>query len=104
MCPGAAPVGATVTVTGTGCKGVEFMVFLGPHAFNGSGGGGVGVSLNPEVNGDFRVHFVIPASYAQGGDVNTPLPVVAGNDYQFQTAAYVCGVPFTVSGPIAVVG
>lgn len=114
VCPGAAPVGATVTIqsdstcaTPAGST-TAMLMFLGPQADIGSGGGGNQVPNTLNSSG-FRAIYRIPATY-QGNDTtgNQPQPVVPGNGYSFATyPAAGCQVPFTVtrgpsSGPLGV--
>lgn len=96
ICPGSAPVGARVTIVGKGC-GAGFVVFLGPGSYNGSGGGGADIPVASGASNYFAGSWTIPSTYYSGGNVNTPLPVKPGSDYQFQTAANTCHASFQVT-------
>ncbi len=102
VCPGAAPVGATVTITSdTTCQagpGSEpTLVFLGPKSYIGSGGGGNEVPITKTGKG-FTASYRIPASYVSGGNHNRTLPVTPGTGYSFATyPAAGCDTPFTVT-------
>jgi hypothetical protein len=98
VCPGSAPVGGSVTISGTGCQHVNLVVFLGSRAYVGSGGGGNEIQVHPDASGDFTVRYTIPATYTSGGNVNNPLTVTPGNSYQFGSyPADGCSAPFTVT-------
>lgn len=100
VCPGKAPVGATVTVSASGCHFVSSLVFLGPLAFVGSSGGGDQINHGSlGSSGSFTLRYVIPSSYTTGGNVNVGIPVTAGTNYRFSSYPRACSAPFTVSGP-----
>jgi hypothetical protein len=103
--PGSAAVGDTVTITsrttcGAGASSQAALVFLGPLAYLGSGGGGDGVTTTPAGTG-FSASYRIPSSYAGGeqtGASGLTLPVAPGSGYEFATyPAADCMVPFTVA-------
>ena len=96
ICPGAAPVGATVTISGT-CKYISSVVFLGPRAYIGSGGGGGEIDVRPDAQGTFSTTYTIPATYISGGETsNPPVPVTPGA-YRFGSyPADICSAAFTV--------
>lgn len=104
VCPKEAAVGTTVTVTGsTDCAagsvtGVT-LVFLGPQAYVGSGGGGVDIPVTAAGAG-FTATFAVPSTYASGTDAGgQPTPVTPGSGYSFATyPAGGCVVPFVVVG------
>jgi hypothetical protein len=102
ICPGAAPVGATVTITsnttcGAGPGSEPLLTFLGPKAYIGSGGGGEVVPFTKAGKG-FTATYRIPSTYMGGGNVNPMLPVVPGSGYSFATyPASGCEIPFTVT-------
>lgn len=99
VCPASAPVGATVTVSGTRCDNPGqpvTAVFLGRHAYVGSAGGGVQITI-PERNNRFSASFQIPASYPAGQTGNAT-PVSPGTGYRFAVyPAARCSVDFTVA-------
>lgn len=107
VCPGAAPVGATVRISApTLCGAPDLrnltVVFLGPQAYVGTGGGGNEVPKPYRaVGGGFEVSFRLPRSYAAGaedGKTSTSVAVTPGSGYSFATyPAGGCTVPFTVS-------
>jgi hypothetical protein len=102
VCPGSAPVGATVTISSnTLCQagpGSEpTLVFLGPAAFIGSGGGGNEVPVT-KAGAGFTATYRIPATYTKGGNKNPQLPVTPGSGYSFATyPAGACDTAFTVT-------
>jgi hypothetical protein len=101
VCPDAAPAGATVTVSGKGCRGAA-LAFLGPLDYIGSGGGGALLPgrIHDNQAGGFEVRFEVPPSYLTGGSVDVPLAVVADSQYSFGSyPANRCSVPFRVTGP-----
>jgi hypothetical protein len=100
VCPGAAPIGSIVTVSGR-CQHLVLLVFLGPHAYVGSGGGGYQIQVRPDAYGNFSVTFSVPSTYLSGGNVNNPLPVTPGGGYHIGSyPADNCSAPFTVAAPI----
>lgn len=111
VCPDAAPVGSTVTISGTGCHNPlqsVSAVFLGPRAWMGSSGGGVDLEI-PVQDNHFRTTFRIPSSYPAGGDAQKTAPVTPGGHYAFAVdPAAECSVAFTVtaasSPPLASTG
>lgn len=111
VCPDAAPVGSTVTISGTGCHNPRqsvLAVFLGPRAWMGSSGGGVDLEI-PVQGNHFRATFRIPSSYPAGGDARKTAPVMPGVHYGFAVdPAAECSVGFTVtaaaSPPLASTG
>lgn len=106
VCPGKAPVGATVTLTAsTGCHLTRnpsiAAVFLGPRAWIGSAGGGTEIDM-PVHGNQFSTTFRIPSTYRGGGDSQQSFPVTPGAQYRFGAyPADLCDVPFEVtsSGP-----
>jgi hypothetical protein len=110
VCPGRAPVGNTVTVSGTGCHNpgsrTVLAVFLGPKAQIGSAGGGVQINIAVHRN-HFKTTFDIPATYPEAGDSNTTARTTPGARYHFSVyPAAICDVAFTVtaSPPLASTG
>lgn len=109
VCPDAAPVGAVVHVTITGCAPTgpglpdvpaASLSFLGPDSWLGTnGGGGVNVKFAPQTGHEATATFTIPATYT-GGNENGPYPTLTtkpGRGYEFVTdPAGECGVHFTV--------
>ena len=111
VCPGVAAVGATVTLSGStfcGAQRGEFpphalgftVVFLGPNARIGSGGGGDSVPYKITGNG-FRATYRIPSTYLGSEQTRTlgkRLPVRPGAGYTFATyPAAGCQVRFRVT-------
>jgi hypothetical protein len=90
-----------VSISGTGCDNRgswDFLVvFLGPSAYIGSGGGGVGIALPVTSTERFYGKFRIPSTYYSGGDSNQPVPTTPGTNYGFATLANVCHVGFSVT-------
>ena len=115
MCPGSASVGATVNITSTtncqaGAGSEPQLVFLGPEAYVGSGGGGEVVPITNTGTG-FSAAYPIPSTYEGGEQTGTGLEqisVIPGNGYSFATyPAAMCDSPFTVTtspstGPLSV--
>jgi len=100
VCPGSALVGATVTITASGCKNLSALAFLGPLAYIGSSGGGAQVPGQISASGDFTIRYRIPASYGSGGNVQQQIPVGPGSDYQISSyPAGECSAPIAVTGP-----
>jgi len=111
VCPGVAAVGATVTLSGStfcGAQRGEFpphalsfaVVFVGPKARIGSGGGGATVPY--KINGSgFRATYRIPSTYLGSEQTHTwskRLPVRPGAGYMFATyPAAGCQVAFRVA-------
>jgi hypothetical protein len=111
VCPGMASVGATVTLSGSTFCGAQrgelpphalgfSVVFLGPKARIGSGGGGDAVTYKISGNG-FRATYRIPSTYLGSEQTHTwakRLPVRPGAGYMFATyPAAGCQVPFRVT-------
>ena len=108
VCPGAGTVGSVIKVSAnTDCgakRGIDpphalglRLVFLGPKAYVGSGGGGVGVPYKLQGRG-FRATFRIPSTYTVASNEKIhQVPVTPGHGYEFATyPAAGCEVPFTV--------
>lgn len=103
VCPSSAPVGATVAIyTNSRCgtpanSRLGSLVFLGPKAYIGSGGGGDQIP-NGSDGTWFSATFRVPASYLSGEPSgNRQTPVTPGSGYSFATyPAGACEVPFTV--------
>jgi hypothetical protein len=110
-CPGVAAVGASVTLSGSTFCGAQrgepphhalgfTVVFLGPKARIGSGGGGDAVSYKINGNG-FRATYRIPSTYLGSEQTDTwgkRVPVRPGAGYMFATyPAAGCQVPFRVT-------
>lgn len=109
ICPDAAPVGAVVHVTITGCAPTgpglpdvpaASLSFLGPDSWLGAnGGGGASVKFAPQTGREATATFTIPAAYT-GGNENGPYPTLTtkpGSGYEFVTdPAGECHVRFTV--------
>ena len=74
-------------------------MFLGPKAYIGSSGGGVGIPFTMAGAG-FTATFRIPSSYQEGGQPDLPqVPVTPGTGYSFGTyPAEACGASFAVTG------
>lgn len=98
VCPGAGAVGARVTITGKGCRSVTTLVFLGPSAYLGSGGGGDEIPVHPDGQGNFQVTYAIPSTYESGGTPSRPVSVVPGRGFEFGSyPGDLCSAPFTVT-------
>jgi hypothetical protein len=104
VCPGTAAPGDTVSITsetscGAGASGQPILMFLGPLASVGPGGGDE-VATTPTRTG-FSASYQIPSSYAgseQSGTSGLTLPVAPGSVFLFSTdPASACSVPFTVA-------
>lgn len=113
VCPAAAKVGDSVTITATGtcgAKNVQWLtlVFLGPKSYVGSGGGGNEVPITATPTG-FSAHFTMPATYT-GASTSGPsqqYPVGPGGRYVFTTyPTGLCSVPITIqqATPVGVPG
>lgn len=96
VCPGTGPVGTSVTVSGSGCKYIAALVFLGPGAYIGSQGGGDEITIKPTQQGDFNVKYTIPPTYASGGGIHPTSGVVPGTYHFGSYPADICSVPFQV--------
>ena len=98
VCPGAAPVGARVTITGKGCHSTSTLVFLGPGAYLGSGGGGNDIPMHSDSQGNFQLAYTIPSTYESGGTSSHPVSTIPGNGYEFGSyPGDLCSAPFTVT-------
>jgi hypothetical protein len=97
--PPSAPVGATVTLDGTGCGYAGQPIYL---VFEGEGGAETGTAgavdipnVRTDASGHFRVSFTIPAELhslqGRGGG-----PVRPGT-YDFVSKPPLCLMPFTVT-------
>jgi hypothetical protein len=102
VCPAAAAVGATVTISsdttcGAGTVSGLTLVFLGPKAYVGSSGGGEEVPIT-KTGAGFTATYRIPATYVGGGNASPTLPVTPGTGYSFATyPAAGCDISFTVT-------
>ncbi len=109
-CPGAAPVGAKVSITAWDCGGPTSpqpgynpylaLFFLGPGQGTGTSQGGNQVRGGTFSNstGSARVTYIVPGSYhaAHSGRM---IPTTPGSGYHFGTLPVGCSIPFTVLPP-----
>ncbi len=101
-CPGAAPVGAKVSITSWDCGGPaapapgynsSFFIFLGPGQETGTAQGGESVnggSFSP-LTGTGRVIYTIPSSYRRANNMGLR-PTALSSGYHFATLPPQCAI------------